>query len=61
MASSGMCRHVVIVEAGVLEERIASNVWVKMFIRKSVPTRTTRRHISEDDNLHSQRRGNLKS
>jgi hypothetical protein len=53
MSSSGTLRRVVHVRTDVSEERIVSDM--------SVLTRATRRHIPEDDILHSHRRGNLKS
>jgi hypothetical protein len=69
-----MCRRVVLVGTDVWEDRIASifrlktnnvdNFTLKLeAIRSSemsVPIRTTRRYIPEDDILHSHRRGNFK-
>jgi hypothetical protein len=77
MPSSGMWRRVDILLTDVSEERIVSIFRVheceqvterscKLLYRHrlvgaSVLIRATRRHLPDDDNHHSHRRGNLKS
>jgi hypothetical protein len=61
MPSSGMCGRVVLVTTDVSEERIIRKIEAISSFETSVLTRPKRRHISEDDILHSHSRGNLKS
>jgi hypothetical protein len=70
MTSSETWRRVSLVRTDVSQERIASIIGVKRISElgkgamcsseRSVLTRATRRHISEDDIFHSQLRENLK-
>jgi hypothetical protein len=52
---------VALIRTDVSEDRIASIFRVTRRAGTSVLIRATRRHLPEDDNHHSHRRGNLKS
>jgi hypothetical protein len=52
MSSSGMCRCVVLVGSDVSEDFTLKMEAIRSS-ETSVPTRTTRRHILQDDILHS--------
>jgi hypothetical protein len=60
MTSSAIWRRVAVVRAEVSEERVTLKMGAVRSLETSAPTRATRRHIPEDDILHSHRRENLK-